>query len=105
MRTRRMGPGLRLTALHPAVVAFLTHRGLTLAAWERRAGLSRCALWRVLAGRRQCPRLVTAERLARAAGVSVSTVAALIAHARQEGDDRVRRWREGEAARLEALAR
>ena len=88
-----MWTGLRPTAMHPSVLAFLARRNLTIAAWERQAGLSRCALWRLLAGRRRLPRLDTVERLARVAGVSVSSVARLFAKARHESDERTRGWR------------
>ena len=91
--------------MHPSVLALLFRRGLTIAGWERRARLSRGTLWRVLAGRRRGVRLDTASSLARAAGVSVSALAALLRTARAEDETRLRRWREAEAARLEALAR
>ena len=87
----------------PDLRTLLAQRGLRIVDVERRAGMARGSLQRVLAARRgRRMGLPTATKLAQAIGVSVGTFAAALARTLDEREESRRRWVDAELARLEA---
>jgi transcriptional regulator with XRE-family HTH domain len=94
-----------LRATEPDLRALLAERGLAVTQVERRAGLSRGSLQRILGGRRGGDSLYTAEKVAKVLGLPLETVAAAILASVSAGRERRRRVRAGILAQREAAYR
>jgi transcriptional regulator with XRE-family HTH domain len=94
-----------LDAPHPDLRALLAQRGLAVTRVERVAGFSRGTLQRILGGRRGGDSLYTAEKVAKALGLPLGTVAAAILASVAEGRERRRRVRAAILAQREAAHR
>ena len=88
----------------PDLRTLLTQRGLRIVDVERRAGIARGSFQRVLAARRgRRMGLPTAERLAKAIGVSVGVFSAALERTLDEREEFLRRCAAAERVRREAL--
>jgi transcriptional regulator with XRE-family HTH domain len=87
----------------PDVRALLRWSGLRVVDVERRAGMPPGSFQRVLAGRRgRRMGLPTAERLAKALGVSLGVFASALKRTLDDREELRRRWAEAERVRREA---